>query len=457
MTRFEPPQPRPPVRSSFVRSSATVGVGFLISGASAYAFLAVTARTLGPARYAPLATFWALAFLVGPGCFSVMEKEATRRISAGLAVGVSDTAVVRHVGEIGLAVWALMVLLALTFEQFIRSTLLDGSWLLFSAFLLALFAMWAQYLAEGVVVGHSRFAAYSAIISGEGISRLGLGVALLALGDRTAGPLGMAVAAAPALSVLWGLAPILRAGSLGPSVRTVRPVHRRDVGRSIMWLLGGSLGASVLVNAGPILAKALAGSKDAALAGRLLSGLVIVRVPLFLYNSAAATALPALAGSAAAQDWTGFGRRLTRLMAAVVAVGVVTTGAAGTIGPAVVTWVFGSSYRLAAPDLAALAGSAAALMVATTLTVAMQALGRERLLCLSWLMGVAVMGIVVAALPALLQRIELGLLFGSLSAGGCMVWVVRRTVESARRGQAAQPVPAAATSGRSHPGTIQPC
>jgi O-antigen/teichoic acid export membrane protein len=455
MTGSEPPLEQPPASSSFLRSSATVGVGFVISGASAYAFLALTARVLGPARYAPLATFWALTFLVGPGCFSVMEKEATRRISAGLAVGVSDTAVVRQVGEIGLAVWGLMVLLALAFEQFIRSTLLDGSWLLFLALLLALFAMWAQYLAEGVVVGHSRFAAYSAIISGEGVSRLGLGVVLLAVGDRAAGPLGMAVAAAPALSVLWGLGPILRAGPSRPSVRAARPVNRRDLGRSIMWLLGGSLGASVLVNAGPILAKALAGSKDATLAGRLLSGLVIVRVPLFLYNSAAATALPALAGSAAAQDWAGFSRRLTKLMTAVAGVGVVTTGAAGTIGPAVVTLVFGSSYRLAAPDLAALAGSAAALMVATTLTVAMQAVGRERLLCMSWLMGVAVMAVVVAALPALLQRIELGLLFGSVSAGACMVLVIHRTVESARRGQAAQPV--AASSGQPLPGSIQRC
>jgi O-antigen/teichoic acid export membrane protein len=435
MSRPEVFLPEPQPGPSFLRSSIVVGAGFVVSGASAYTFLAVTARVLGPARYAPLATFWALTFLVGPGCFGVMEKEVTRRISAALAVGVADHLIVRQVAKIGLMLLALLVLLALAFESFIRSTLLDGSWWLFAALLLGLFAMWAQYLAEGVVVGRSRFTAYSAIISGEGIIRLVFMGAVLVGGDRSAGLLGMAVAAAPALSVVCGVGPVRRFASVQPSGATSGAVHRGELRRSLMWLLGGSLGASVLVNSGPILAKALAGSKNSPLAGSLLSGLVIVRVPLFLYNSAAATALPTLAGSAAGRDWTGFARKLTRLTVAVTGVGLVTTLAAGTIGPAVVSEVFGPRYRLAAPDLAALAGSAAALMIATTLTVAMQAVGRERLLCLAWLAGVATMGIVVAVIPALLQRIELGLLLGSASAGLCMVWVLHHTLKAVREEQ----------------------
>ncbi|MGH8976031.1 MAG: hypothetical protein ACRD0C_22825, partial [Acidimicrobiia bacterium] len=46
-----------------------VGAGLIISGVAAYGFLAISARALGPSRYAPLGVLWALMFVAGPGFF----------------------------------------------------------------------------------------------------------------------------------------------------------------------------------------------------------------------------------------------------------------------------------------------------------------------------------------------------------------------------------------------------
>lgn len=407
------PVPRDSERRSSrtgTRTGAIVGAGFLVSGVASYGFLVLAARALGPARYAPLAAFWSLAFLIGPGVFSVSEKEATRRISAGLAVKKSDGPVTRRIALIGLLTCFALVLVGVVCESFLRLDLFNGSWIMFAALTLSLPSIFVQYMAEGVVIGNSRFTAYSAVISAEGVARLAGAVLLVLVGVRTAGPFGLVVAIAPALSVLVAV-PTLRRSTLGGQF-----VDYRTLLRSIAWLVGGSLGLTIMVNSGTVLAKALAHGESSEIASRFLAGMVLVRVPLFLYNSVAATALPALAADAASNHWDSFNHKLNRLLGWVCLLGLVTTGAAGLIGRSLIRLVFGTAYDLPSPDLAALAGSVAALLVATTLTVAMQAIGQEKFLCLCWGLGVAVMAACAVALHPLLQRIEVGLLAGSLTA-----------------------------------------
>jgi O-antigen/teichoic acid export membrane protein len=399
-------------------STLSVGVGFLVSGASAYAFLALAARALGPTRYGPLAAFWAFTFLAGPGLFSVCEKELTRRISSGLALDAATGRTTRQVSRIGMTFCLILSLLAASAAHFYRVELFDGSWFLYVSLLISFPAICLQYLAEGVVLGNRRFHPYAIIISGEGLIRLSICLLLIALGVKSAGEFGLAIAVAPVVSVV----PVL--GVMRKCVRGGVPVATTVMLRSVAWMVGGALGLSVMVNAGTLVVKALGGTGQSALTGRFLSGMVIVRVPLYLYNSAAVTALPALSAEAAAGHWAAFFRRLNRMVVAVTAIGLLTTLAAGLFGPSVISVVFGHAYRLPGPDLALLAASAGALLVATTLTVAMQAVGHERLLCLSWGVAVSTFATVVALVHPLLQRIEMGMLLGSLAACVVMLTVV---------------------------------
>lgn len=285
------------------------------------------------------------------------------------------------------------------------------------AFIASLLPMWSQHMAWGVLAGNSDFKAYRNINAGEGLLRLlGCGL-LIAVGTSSAGPFGLVIAVAPLGAVIVTSCPLLKAKKWGPDI------GRAVLTRSLLYLLSFSFLYSVFVNAGPIAVKVLAKPGQAALTGSFLSGLIIVRVPLFLYASASATLLPALTSHAAAGDWQGFHARLRRLSLLVGAVGAVSTASAGLVGPLVVRIVFGAGYALRWPDLALLAASAGVLLLAATLSQALTAAGFFRALLASWAVGLMVMVILVAVVSPLFERVELGLFGGALSA---LVWMAAR-------------------------------
>src|SRR2546421_4256098 len=65
-----------------------VGAGLIVSGVTSYGFLAISARALGPERYAPLGVLWALTYVVCPGVFLPLEQEVGRALSSRRARGV---------------------------------------------------------------------------------------------------------------------------------------------------------------------------------------------------------------------------------------------------------------------------------------------------------------------------------------------------------------------------------
>src|SRR3989442_14259057 len=65
-----------------------VGAGLIVSGVTSYGFLAISARALGPERYAPLGVLWALTYVVCPGVFLPLEQEVGRALSSRRAKGL---------------------------------------------------------------------------------------------------------------------------------------------------------------------------------------------------------------------------------------------------------------------------------------------------------------------------------------------------------------------------------
>ncbi|MCL2395961.1 MAG: hypothetical protein FWC87_14910 [Acidimicrobiaceae bacterium] len=412
-----------------------VAIGLLVSGAASYVFLAVTARLLGPLRYAPLASFWALTFLIGPGFLAIIERETGRQLSSGAALGVRDGPVVRRTGMLGgLLVLGLIVLTAAT-APLSASRLFDGNEWLVVAFALSLPALWAQHLSWGTLAGNGKFRAYGRISAAEGMIRLAGCGAIVLVGAATATPYGFVVALTPLAAALFVAPAVLSSNRMGPLISL------RETSASLSWLLVSSLLSSVLVNSGPIAVSLLATGADRAETGRFLTGLVLVRVPLFLYNSASATLLPALSAHAAAQEWRAFRSTLVHLSEVATAVGLLGVLAAATIGPEVLRLAFGARFVLPHFDLALLAGSAAALLLATTLSVAMMATGTLVQLAAAWGAGVLGLVAVIAAVGPLLRRVELGLLFGSLASAvimaGCLSAFLRTRFRAA---DAAQPI-----------------
>ncbi len=388
----------------------SVALGVALSGISAYVFLALTARAFGPVDYAPLATFWSFAFVIGPGCFSVLEKETGRLISAGLVLEDHTGPVLRQAVVLGACLTGVLIIGFGATSHVAVERLFAGNWAVFAAFLVSLVAMCAQFLGLGVLAGNSRFAGYGVLTGSEGVLRLAGAGMLLAIGNRSVGWFGLVIALAPALALVVVYRPLanssLRGEALGLGAMT----------RSMSWLLVGTLFSTVLVGSGPITVQLLGGGHQRALTSRFLSALVLVRVPLFLYNSAVATLLPALAGHLAGGEVRLFRRMLNRLIIMVLIVGGASVVGAWVLGPSVMTAVFGAHYKLPGPDLALLAGASAAMMISLTFSIALTAAGEPHRLAFGWALGVGVMIAVTAAVHPLLLRVELGLLAGSIAS-----------------------------------------
>ncbi len=393
--------------------SAPVAAGLVVSGLTAYGFLAITARVLGADAYAPVSVLWTLVFIAAPGLFLPVEQEVGRAIAGRRALGVGARSVVIRAAAAGGVVALVVGVAAMVGGGALTTRLFDGDASLLGGFVVAIIVYLGYFLVRGVLAGIGSFGAYGALLTAEGLTRVAAVVALAAGGVHAVGLYGLAVGLPVLAGVAAGL--MLRRGQVGQGP----PARWSEISHAVGFLVAGSLLGQILVNAGPVAVKLLAGPGDLAMAGTFLNGVVIARIPLFFFQAIQASLLPALAAEAAAGQIDRFRRGLLRLMAAVAGVAILSLAGSALLGPFVVSHFFGAAFRLSHLDMALLALASGVYMVALGLVQGIIALGGHRLVPLGWLVGVV--GFVVA-LPALgatarlglALRVEIALVAGSL-------------------------------------------
>jgi O-antigen/teichoic acid export membrane protein len=398
-------------RNPLPRGAFAVGAGLLVSGAGAYGFLVVSARALGPERYAALSVLWVLTYTAGPGLFLPLEQEVGRELAVRRARGVGGAPVLRRAASLG-AVFAvvLLALSAVGAGPAIR-LLFAGDGLLLVGYALTIVGFWAAHLSRGAFAGTGRFGRYGGQLAIESVLRLAVCVTLAIAGVTVAGWYGLAIGAALIASV------VLTAG-LGRGLVTGPgpPAEWRDLSGALGFLLAASVLSQVLVNAGPVAVQLLARPSEEAEAGRFLAALVIARVPLFLFAAVQAALLPALAGLAGRGQRRSFSRALGRLVAVVAVIGAAASAVAFAVGPQVVALLFGEDYRLGRVDLLYLAAASGVYMVAVVVAHGLIALRGYRHAALGWFVGLVVFAVVTALGSDLLLRVELGFLAGAAAA-----------------------------------------
>ncbi len=414
-----------------------VGVGLVVLGLTAYGFLVISARALGPESYAALSALWATVFLICPGFFLPLEQELSRSLSARRAAGVGGGPVVRRAALVGGVGAVVLIGGCVAVGLPLLDKLFDGEILLLVGLLVGLVGYFAEFLARGTLAGNGRFRSYGLILALDGTARL-LGCAALAvLGVATAGPYGIVLGAAPLVATVVAMRGQRGLAGPGPDPET----HELSV--ALGWLLAGSVLAQSLVNAGPVAVKLLATDAEKAVAGTFLAGLIVARVPLFLFQALQASALPKLSRLAAAGEPHDFQHALRRLLLLVGALGLAGTCGALAIGPWVVTVLFGSEFRLPAGDLTVLAGATAAYMLAMTMAQALIALSGYARVAMGWLTGVVAFAVVTALGSDLLVRVETGLLAGSVVAAAAMAALLTPLLRARRLVVETDPVPPA--------------
>jgi O-antigen/teichoic acid export membrane protein len=387
-----------------------VGIALLIAGVATYAFFIIGNNAVGgDEAFAPITALWFATFALAPGFFLPLEQELGRALAHRRANGEGTGPVVKKVVQLGVGLTIAVVLVIAIASPIIAREYFGGDWTMVIALALAFAAYGPAHLARGICSGSGRFESYAIIMGSDGVIRILLCIVLAAFGVVAVGAYGLAVAVAPLFAVGY----VFWRGNLatddGPAATW------GEVTPNLGWLLLGSVCAASLLNAGPIAANLLAEEGQEDLVTWFSQGVLLARIPLFLFQAVQAALLPRLSRLAAEGAFDEFRSGLKRLMAAVLLVGVVGTVGAFVLGPWALDLVFGAD--LSGRTMAVLAFSSACYMMALATAQAVIALKGHALVAVGW--GVGAITFVVAILLGgddVFRRVEIGLLASSIAA-----------------------------------------
>ena len=407
-------------RVPFPEGTLPVGLALLIAGIATYAFFKIGNVALGgDEAFKPISDMWFATFALAPGFFLPLEQELGRALSHRHAKGEGGLPVVRRVVTLGVIITTSVLLFIVVFSPWIASHYFDGDWWMLAALATAFVAYAPAHLARGVCAGTGRFRSYAYVMGSDGVIRIVACIGLAVIGIESAAPYGFAVALAPLVAVVVvGVRGDLTTQS-GPAAEW------GEVTQNLGWLLVGTFFAAGLLNAGPVAASILADESQDELVTQFGYGVLLARIPLFLFQAVQAALLPRLARLAATGEFDEFRGGLTRLMQIVVAVGVVGTGGAFLIGPFVIETVYGAD--LSGKTLAMLALSSAIYMACIATAQAVIALRGHWLVALGWAVGVGMffLGTWLSS-DQLFRRIVIGLVLSSSAALICFGLALKR-------------------------------
>jgi O-antigen/teichoic acid export membrane protein len=402
--------PPTPTRTPLPEGTVPVGIALLIAGVATYAFFKVgTVAVGGSEEFAPLSALWFATFALAPGLFLPLEQELGRAISHRRALEQGAHPVVRKVVLLGSLMLGLALLGIAIASPFLASAYFDGNWFMVLALAMAFIGYAPAHLARGVCSGSGRFTEYALIMGSDGVVRIALCVVLAAVGITAVGAYGMVIAISP----LFAVAYVFQRGGLktepGP------PADWNEITPNLGWLLLGSIFAATLLNAGPIAASLLAGPDQDAQVSDFSYGVLLARIPLFMFQAVQAALLPRLSRLAARGELVDFRAGLKRLLLIVVAIGVIGSLGAFVLGPWVLEVVFDAD--LSGRTLALLAFSSATYMMALAIAQAVIALKGHALVAAGWFVGVVTFLLAVwLGGEEVFRRIEIGLVVSSLAA-----------------------------------------
>lgn len=402
--------PAEQARTPLPEGTIPVGISLLVAGVATYAFFKVgTVAVGGGDEFAPIAAMWFAVFALAPGFFLPLEQELGRALSHRRAIGEGGRPVVRKVVSLGALLVAIVTLAIVAISPLLAMNYFDGDWFMVIALIAAFAAYAPAHMARGVCSGSGRFTEYAVILGSDGIIRIVLCVLLAVVGITAAGAYGLAIAVSP----LFAVAYVQQRGALrsdpGP------PAEWGEVTPNLGWLLLGSVCAATLLNAGPITASILASDNEDALVTEFSYGVLLSRIPLFMFQAVQAALLPRLSRQAARGEFIEFRSGFRRLIYVVLGVGIVGTAGAFLLGPWVLSLVYDAD--LSGRTLAMLTLSSALYMLALAIAQAVIALQGHALVAAGWVLGVVTFGLVTwLSAGEVFRRIEIGLVASSVAA-----------------------------------------
>jgi O-antigen/teichoic acid export membrane protein len=402
-----------------------VAIGLLVAGVCSFAFFRVGKVALGSDEaFKPVVSLWFATFALAPGFFLPLEQELGRAMSARRTLGQGGRPVLLKVLTLGIALVAIVSITLLAFGSTLANGYFGGSWIMVAALVVSIVAYAPAHLSRGVCSGMGRFRAYAVVLGGDGVVRIVLCLGLAAIGVTAVGWYGFAVALAPLVGVFL----VASRGQLrtdpGPEASW------GEVTPNLGWLLLGSIMAAALVNAGPIATNLLTGDDQNDAVTRFGYGVILARIPLFLFQAVQAALLPRLARLAAAGEMIEFRQGFRKLVLLVIGVGALGTVGAFVLGPFAVDLLYDA--ELSNRTLAVLALGSACYMLGLAFAQAVLALHGHAWVALGWTIGMGSFVLVTWLFDHsdVFRRVEVGLLVGSAAAMATFAFALRQRLRA---------------------------
>lgn len=395
-----------PKRGAIPEGTFSIGTGLLIAGVTIYVFFKIGQQALGQEKFKPLVSLWFVMFAIAPGFFLPVEQELSRAVAHRRALNQGVGPVVKKVALLCLSIAIFLVVLIAVLSPLITGDLFEGNSIVTVSLAIAICTYGLLYFAKGLSSGLGKFGEYGFIVGADGAIRVVACAILLAVGITQLTTYALIIVVTP----IVGVAIVFTARRLrwhdGPSATW------SEVTENLVWLLGGSIFAAALVNAGPITVDLVGDKTDAIRVTQFGNAVLLTRVPLFLFQAVQAALLPRLARLAARGDLVEFKIGFKKLVVLVVGVGLLGTVGAFLIGPYVLELVYEGGIDRRTMTLLALAS--AIYMMALAIAQAVIALNGHRHVALGWVL--AFVSYVVCAWQAsdeLFLRVEVALVVSS--------------------------------------------
>lgn len=411
-------------RTGAVRGPVWVAASAAVTGAATYAALIVVARVLGAAGYADFAVFWSFVVITSFGVFLPLEQEVASRVAR--APGDLPAMVRPAVTVAGLYAVVMTVVGIVAWHR-LGSADRPGGTLVDVALVVLCLAFAAQFSGRGLLSGRLELAGYAATVTADALFRLAALVVVAILVASVGGfALAVAVSAGVAAAVAWRRVRRLARQAM-PAPSGERLSATSILGGSAR-LVVGALGMQLLVNSGPLIARAESSVETMEFAGHLLAAMTLARVPVFILQSLQATYLARIAGAAHDHDAVRLRKTLAALAGLVGLVGGLTVFVAAAAGPFLLRVIYGPSFDISRDAAVLVAVGVALYVVATVANDTNIALGHHPRVALSWLAAVVVGALSLTLTSSLLVRSTLPLIAGSVVAGAALLLGVARSL-----------------------------
>jgi O-antigen/teichoic acid export membrane protein len=386
-----------------------VGIGLFVAGFTSYAFFKVGQLALGKEDFKPIVALWFTTFALVPGFFMPVEQELGRALAHRRALGQGGRPVVRRMLPLTIGLATILIVGIAASSSWLTSDMFDGHWLVTLALVLSISFYAPMHLARGIASGSGRFIAYGTVMAVDGLVRITACVLLWQLGVTSVGAYALAVA----------MSPLVAAGVVFVRGETKTddgpPATFSEITPNLGWLLLGTIMAAALVNAGPLGVDFLANASDAEKVTAFGNGVLLSRVPLFLFQAVQAALLPRLARLAAKGDLEEFRHGFSLLLKVVTAVAVLGTVGSFVLGPPILTMVYDGGLDRRTLTLLALASGM--YMLALAVSQGVIALQGHKFVAVGWLSAmIGFLAVTTFVSDDLFLRVELGLVAGSTVA-----------------------------------------